>query len=636
MSQNVVAAVRKFWPPTTLALLVALAYWPGRGGGYAFDDFPNIVNNTALHVLTLNWDAWLAAMFSSEAGTLQRPLAMVTFAANYYFTGLDPVPMKLTNIAIHALNALLVLGLVRILLAAGFPALQRRRLEWAARFTAAAWALHPINLMAVLFVVQRMESLSHTLVFGGLLLYLLGRKRQLEGKRGWMLIAPGIVGGTVLGVLAKESAVLLPLYAALVELCLLRCRDASGCPDRRLLGGFVFVLVIPALFAIAWLLPASLSPGAYANRDFSLDQRLMTESRVVLDYMHWTLAPSLRHLSLYHDDFVVSRGMLAPWSTLPALLGIAALLALAVWMRPRRPLLSLGVLWFLGAQVLTATFIPLELVFEHRNYFASLGICLALTDLLLLMPLQESLRRLGALLAVAWLLALGMTTHLRAYEWADPLRFAATEAAKHPASPRATYAYGNALLVASGYRRDSPYLEQARSAFEHARTLPRSGILPHSALLLLAARTGQPLQNAWWAQMQARLQVDPIGVQEATAVAGLVRCAREQRCAFPPEHMLETFSAGLSQGPNAEIINLKADYTINVLHQPMAALALWQQAIALKPREPQYRINLVKLLIAMNRIEDAREQVRVLRHMGRYGQYGSIASELESRMQGPT
>ena len=89
-------------------------------------------------------------------------------------------------------------------------------------------------------------------------------------------------------------------------------------------------------------------------------------------------------------------------------LAVALLAALALVVRKRRPLLALGIAWFLGAQLLTATIVPLELVFEHRNYFASLGVCLAVADLLLLAPRSEGLRRLGALLALLALLALGL------------------------------------------------------------------------------------------------------------------------------------------------------------------------------------------------------------------------------------
>ena len=235
-----------------LLATIALAYWPGRGGGFAFDDYPNIVDNAALHVTDWDRHAWLAASFSSNSGVGHRPLAMATFALNHVFTGLDPMPMKLTNIAIHAINACLVLGLLRTLLTLAAPAIAVRRREWTARFAAAAWALHPINLMAVLFVVQRMESLCHMFVFAGLWLYLLGRQRQLAGERGgeWR-IAVGILGGTVLGLLWKESAALLPLYAACIELCVLGARNAAGGRDRRIVAFFAILLVVACILGMS-------------------------------------------------------------------------------------------------------------------------------------------------------------------------------------------------------------------------------------------------------------------------------------------------------------------------------------------------------------------------------------------------
>jgi hypothetical protein len=395
------------WMIALVALLVSvvLVYWPGAGGGFVFDDYPNIVDNTALHITGRVWRDWLAAMMSSPASSLQRPLAMLTFAINHYFTGLDPRPMKLTNIAIHALNAALVFGLIRTILQAALRARindLEQTTDRMAFFIAACWALHPINVMAVLFIVQRMESLSHTFVFAGLWLYASGRRRQLAGASGWGMILTGLIPCTLLGLLAKESAALLPLYALCIEVCLFRFRGSDERRDLRLYALFTGVLVLPALLGVAWLLPKATSAGAFASRNFTLAERLLTEPRVVMTYLRWTLLPDVGQLSLYHDDYLPSRDLWSPPSTVWALLAVPGLLALAWFCRQRRPLVSLGLLWFLGAQLLTATIIPLELVFEHRNYFASLGICLAMADLLLRLPAIGFPRRVGALFAIAF------------------------------------------------------------------------------------------------------------------------------------------------------------------------------------------------------------------------------------------
>ncbi|MEZ5468873.1 MAG: hypothetical protein R3F18_14615 [Lysobacterales bacterium] len=78
-------------------------------------------------------------------------------------------------------------------------------------------------------------------------------------------------------------------------------------------------------------------------RTFGTTERLLTQARVLVHYIHWTLLPNLSNLTLYHDDIEVSRGLLQPWITLPSLLLVLLLPALALWKRRRLPLMSLQV-----------------------------------------------------------------------------------------------------------------------------------------------------------------------------------------------------------------------------------------------------------------------------------------------------
>ncbi|MEZ5468874.1 MAG: hypothetical protein R3F18_14620 [Lysobacterales bacterium] len=69
------------------------------------------------------------------------------------------------------------------------------------------------------------------------------------------------------------------------------------------------------------------------------------------------------------------------------------------------------------------------LAFEHRNYFPSLGLLLALASILGLEQTWLRSRLQVAVFALMFLF-LGATTHLRALEWSSPLRLAASEASK--------------------------------------------------------------------------------------------------------------------------------------------------------------------------------------------------------------
>ncbi|WP_159017299.1 hypothetical protein [Cognatiluteimonas profundi] len=612
-------------------VLVALAYWSGLHGGFVFDDFPNIVDNPTLHVtLQSTASQWLAAMFSSPASDLQRPLAMLSFAINHALTGLDPFWMKLTNLGIHLVNTCLVYGLVRRLLQA-FDSQQPQHLrrEWIALWIAAAWALNPINLMAVLFVVQRMESLCHMFVFAGLWLYLDGRSRLLANGRGWPRMLGGLIGGTALGALAKESAVLLPLYALALEWALSGFSGPRHLGHRRVASVFGVLLALPAVTGLAWLLPKVLAQNAYSSRDFSLAERLLTESRVVVDYLHWTLLPNLGRLSLYHDDYPISRGLLDPPSTLAAIALIALLIGALSWLRSRRPLAALGLAWFLSAQLLTATIIPLELVYEHRNYFASLGLCLVMADILLCLPRRDLARKVGKLAAAGLLLLYAGETSLRAREWSDPVRFSMTEAAKHPQSPRAAYDLGRNLVILTRYRPDSPFVAPAFAALDRATRVPNANTLPETALIFLAARLGAPQRPEWWQGLQRKLRSQPIGPQQTSSLASLVDCVLKDGCRLAQRDMIDTFLAALERGPNAEVLNIYGNYALNVLHDPGLALRLWQGAVEQAPNVVQYRETLARLLIAEGQLDAARAQIAQVRQLGRMGQNEAVARELD-------
>src|SRR5690348_1717236 len=216
---------RKWLPWLLLAIaviLTAVVYWPGLTGGWVFDDYPNIVDNGAIHITPVHSTlaAWVNSAISSPSSFLHRPLASLTFSLNWYFGGGDPWPFKLTNVIIHLVNGVLLFFMLRALLRSlalraecfrrmadggGFPTIDDAAATRLALIVSAAWMLLPINLMAVLYVVQRMESLCQVFMLAGLWVYLHGRWMMLTAtdtrrdRRGFALAFSGIVFGTVLG-----------------------------------------------------------------------------------------------------------------------------------------------------------------------------------------------------------------------------------------------------------------------------------------------------------------------------------------------------------------------------------------------------------------------------------------------------
>ncbi len=208
-----------------LLIITALAYWPGLSGDFLFDDFPNIVTNSAIHAETINLDTLQRAAKAFQPGTLiGRPLATISFAIDYSLGGKNPWGYKLVSLLVHLTNVLLIFTLARRLLA-----LPRTGAPWstAAAFTIAVfWAIHPLQVSSVLYIVQRMETLALTFVLLALLAYLRGRLQQRDGMRGWpWLVASGVLAS--IGLLSKETAVLFPVYTLALELTVLRFEAKS-------------------------------------------------------------------------------------------------------------------------------------------------------------------------------------------------------------------------------------------------------------------------------------------------------------------------------------------------------------------------------------------------------------------------
>lgn len=616
----------------------ALVYWPGLAGGFVYDDTSFIVGNDAVHVATRHVRDWAAAAFSFPGGVRQgRWLGMLTFAANHYLGGLDPYGFKLTNLAIHLLNGVLLFLAMRALF--DFEHAARREIGTAAGFDgslaavaiAGLWLVLPINLTAVLYVSQRLESLSNTFVFIGLWWYLRARLTHWRGEGGALGMWASLLACTGIGVLVKESAVLLPLYAACAELTLGRGRNRDGAPSRVIFLVYGTLLVLPAIVGSLWLVSWIFGPTTYA-RPFGTWQRLITEARVLVEYVHWIIAPSLDALTLDHDDIRASRGLFDPPSTIVAISALFSLAALAVVQIKRRPLFALGILWFFCGHLLTATVIPLLLAFEHRNYFPSVGLLLACTSLVALEgPLKRSSMQIALAIALGSFYAI--TTRLRADEWSDPMRLAFSEASKRPQSALAQYGFAVALIE-DAHANGQPSIDAAILTLERYRHLPGAGIAYEQALIALSTDSGQGADPDWYRSILDKLRAAPASVQDAKALQQLNACFASRKCKQDGSFLDQAYAAAMSF-PHASPVLLysHSQYAAFLRNDYLQAEKDLRAAIALSPFDPSTRSALATILIDSGQRPAARVELEQLNRINYFGQLdgtiGAIRTQLD-------
>jgi hypothetical protein len=638
MWRNVGHHMSRPWVIFCLGLVVTvLVYWPGLSGTWLFDDYPNIVDNVGVHPKNWSIPDLVSAALSSPASDFKRPLASLSFAINYLITGANAPAMKFTNLCIHLLNGFAAFLFLRSLLrAAGDDRSGSTVNDRKAALIAAAWLVLPINVSSVLYVVQRMESMANLAVLLGLWGYVAGRRRMLGEKRyGFLLAAGSVLGATAIGALAKETAVMLPLYAFLIEWFVFRGHSSSArghAIDRRVAGFFVVFLLIPMTAGAIWLLPGLLNPSTWVTRDFTLSTRLLSEGRIVLDYIAWTLIPTPGALSFYHDDFVVSQGLLSPVTTSLSLAGIVALLCVSLWLRKRLPLAGLGIALFFGCHLLTGTVLPLELVYEHRNYFPSLGLLLTLLVMLSAVPtsraLAQNLARLClGLFALLWI----FITWSTAEAWGNPLTLARELAFRAPDSPRAQYELGRTYIIYSNYDPTSPFIPLVYEPLERAARVPGSSILPEQALIFMTSRMHLPVKDTWWDSIDDKLQKHPATIQDESSLDALAQCLRQTACNFPPERLYGAFGAALShERRSPRLLAMYATFAWDTIKDKQLAYHVQREAVAGAPRESAYRIALGRFAVQLGDREELGRQISELQTMNVGGRLTSDLAPLQN------
>jgi len=534
--------------------------------------------------------------------------------------------MKWTNVGIHLLNGLLIFILLRLLLGQYRrlrPETSEQTCEWAAVAITAAWLLAPINLTAVLYTIQRMTSLAATFSLLGLIAFLLGRRRlYVEGRdtRGWIWMLATALVFTPLAVFSKEIGALTLLYAMVIEWTLFGLRQADGRRARGVIAYFSLFLLVPALLALIWLLPSELHASHWAVRPFTLGERLLTEGRVLCHYVWWTLVPDISSLTLFHDAFPVSHGLFRPWNTLPAWAGIGVLLAAGLLARRRYPLIALGLLWFLAGQVMTASFIPLELVFEHRQYLPSLGLYTAVLGTVAVLVGKHPRRRLAATAIVAVIALYGAALGLRSINWSNPLRQLAIAAHDHPDSPRATYSYGRTLAT---YAYADPKLAPAaRDALKAAAKVPGQGLLPEATLIILALRNDQHVDPDWYYRMARLLARRPADPGDISGLYSLVHCAllAHNPCRLDPALMQIVFASALTRPhPDESIMVMYGNYLLNAMGRPQEARRIFRILVKQHPGSAVYHYDLGVTELGCGNLAGAKTQLAIMHRLNRFG-----------------
>ncbi len=453
-----------------LVFIIILAACYGRALGYpfVFDDAINVTENPYIRLTEPSWEQMKRAVIQDKFQL--RPLSNFTFALDHYLHRLNPKIMRAENVALHAL-ATFLLYLVILKLAG-----KREGAAMAAGAAALIWALNPAQVQAVTYIVQR-QTLLATLGSLAAFLFYLEAAGAGKAKKKWAMWALS-VASMALAALSKETGWTAPVIVVLYEFLVReRGEKISGKTRATIAAGFAALAAVgTAVLVLTGILPTYLE--GYASLGYGPLERMATEARVVVGYVLTSLVPHSSRLALDHE-VAVSGSLLDPWTTLASILILCAAVGGAVAARRRSRLFLFLVLGFLVSLAPESTFIPLDLMNDHRAYGPSLFIVPPLAVWLIGVA---GVRRAMAPAAACVILLAGMTVSRNA-AWSSARTLWADSVAKSPGLNRPWSNLCGAMAEEGDDR-------GARSVCKRAMALAPDKAFPVANLAIAVMRSG--------------------------------------------------------------------------------------------------------------------------------------------------
>src|SRR2546425_291030 len=427
--------------PLVIAFSTFAAFLPALQNQFvSWDDAENFLDNP--HYRGLGW-THLRWMWTTHLGHY-IPLTWMTLGLDYLLWGMNPVGYHLTNLLLHAANAVVFFFVVRRLLARALPSPSEHGYALAVSSGVAAlvFAIHPLRVESVAWVTERRDVLSGLFYLVAILLYLRACERGARG-RGWYWLSVAVFGCALL---SKSMVVNLPIVLLILDVYpLRRLGGAVGWwsePARRVyVEKIPFVLLAAAASAVA--LMAQLSHNTMVSVvQLSALGRLALSVYGLSFYLWKTVAP-VNLSPLYELPPTVN-----PWAP-PFLLSYGLVLAItAIVLALRRRVPGLPAAWVVYIVVL----LPVLGIFQsgpqitadRYTYLAGLGWAILAGAGLL--SCWHATRFLIPSCAVCLISGLGVLTWNQVQVWHDSEKLWSHAAAIDPRSPVGQYSLGLALV----------------------------------------------------------------------------------------------------------------------------------------------------------------------------------------------
>ncbi len=598
-----------------IPFLLLFLYSPALNGPFLFDDITNIEKNSSIHIKALS----LESLKTAAGG--YRPVAEVSFALNYYVNGLSPYWFRTVNIAIHITTAWLLYFFICKTFSLAGENYGSNRL-FAAAVCALIWAVHPLQIQSVTYIVQRMNSLAGFFFLLAMLLYIQFRQSNAKIKKIFLFLAFCL--SVLLAVKSKPNAVTIFPSLLLYEFIFLRSVKCAAFKNAKnifavisLFSAFVLLIYFASRHAASPVPFANLSAWYY-GKGFTLTQYLMTEFRVIVFYISLIFCPHPSRLNIDHD-ISLSKSLFQPETTFLSLFFLLAAIMLAFFYIKKYRMLTFGILWFFINHLVESTIIPLDFIFEHRNYIPSMMFIAGFLSFLA--RIDKSVFGLAAIFIAA---TLSVWTFQRNSIWKSGLSLWEDSALKSvkKSRPHENFAY---------YLEQEGRVKEAVASYKKAIELypnnPRHAAL-ESHVGDLLAKQGD-MQGAL-EHYSAAFAVDPKSKELLNSLGNFFyRIGAFNKAA-------SFYKEALKTEKKSAILNINLGNVMAAIGETDAALQYYNSAVSLEKTSVEANYNLALLLMRKGELTEAADILKYVltlnpRLKEAYSTLGIIYEQLNQR-----
>ncbi|MBI3620820.1 MAG: tetratricopeptide repeat protein [Nitrospirae bacterium] len=394
-----------------LIVLTLAAYRPALHYEFInYDDYTYVSKNPHLKDgLTWNAVQWAVStgLVTNYHEELWIPVTYLSHLATIELFGFDPAWHHGVNVGLHVVNTVLLFLLLRRMTGA----------LWPGACVAALFAVHPLHVESVAWVVERKDVLSALFLILTLLAYV--RYAEQPTRPRYLAVAAALA----LGLMSKPMLVTAPFILLLLDYWPLD-RFGSGGSNRHdgIMTAWKLVwekLPLFGLVAVFSALTYFLKGGGMATRSMEWFPLWVRAGNALVSYvgyiekMLWPLG-----LAVFYPH---PGQTLPPWRVVGAVVVLSLVSIVVVRMRRRRPYLVTGWLWYLVTLLPVIGFIQIggQAMADRFTYVPLIGLFIMMSwgidDLTAAWPARRVVlaASAGALLLILLILTRAQLTHWR-------------------------------------------------------------------------------------------------------------------------------------------------------------------------------------------------------------------------------